>query len=264
MPTRKSMRPLPYTLPMILAAGLAHAQSRHLEATGTSLTISGSCAREVTIEPDAGLSGRAVVDAVAEHPEETAQLVFESGNTAKLRITGEECWRPGGAWTGSPTMKIAVRVPPSFGIAIDEGGGVRYRVGAVGGPLSLDLSGGVILTAVKATALDADISGGGEATVTTVDGPAKASISGGGTITVTHGQISGLHLDISGGGGFSLGDGAVSALALDMSGGGQAHIGATVGTAALDVSGGGTVEIAKVTGPVTKDVDESATVDIGQ
>jgi hypothetical protein len=258
------MGPLPYTLPMLLAAGLAQAQPRHLEATGASLAIASSCAREVTIEPDAGLSDRVAVDATAGHPEETAQLKFESGRTAKLGIEEEQCWRPNGNWSGSPTMKIAVHVPAGFAIAIDEGGGVEYHIGAIGGPLSLDLSGGVTLTATKSTVLNADISGGAEATVTTVDGPIKASISGGGTVSVTHGQVSALSLDISGGGCFNLADGAVAALELDTSGGGQVRIGATVGTAALDVSGGGTVNIAKVTGPITKDVDESATLNIGQ
>ena len=264
MPPFKSLGPLPYTLPMLLAAGLAHAQPRHLEATGASFAIDSSCARTVTIEPLPGLAGRVTVDATADHPDETAQLVFDSGSTAKLRIAGDECWRPDGGWSGSPTMKLAIHVPPGFGIAIDEGGGVTYAIGAVNGPLSLDLSGGVTLSAAEATTLNVDISGGGEATVATVDGPVKASISGGGRVTIAQGQVSALNLDISGGGGFALHGGEVAALSLDVSGGGQVHIDGPVGTAALDVSGGGTVNIAKVTGPLTKDVDESATVNIGQ
>jgi hypothetical protein len=264
MPKFPRIGPLPFALAIVLAAGLAQAQTRHLEATGSSFAVDSSCAREVTIDPDPSLSGRVVVDATADHAEEIAQLVFDSGATAKLHIQEDECWRQGNFIGNSPTMRLAIRVPAGFGVSIDEGGGAKYRIGAVGGALSLDLSGGVNLTAAKVTALKADISGGAEVNIAGMDGPSKTSISGGGTVTVQHGELSALSLDISGGGGFTLTQGAVATLELDMSGGGTAHIGGTVGTAALDVSGGGTVDIAKVTGPITKDVSGSATLNIGQ
>jgi hypothetical protein len=253
---------LPFAL-ACLAAGAACAQPRHMEATGSSLGIDSSCARQVTIQPDASLSGRAVVDANADHPEETAQLVFDSGRAAKLHVAAEHCWRPT-VWSGLPTLNISVRVPPGFPIDIEESGGVEYQLGDIGGPLELDLSGGVRLHGGRATSLQADLSGGGEITLASLDGNVKAEISGGSTIAVKTGSLPALSLDISGGGGFQLDAGTVGKLELDLSGGGGAKIGATVGDAALEVSGGGTVNIAKVTGNLTKDVSGSASVNVGQ
>jgi hypothetical protein len=256
------LRPLPYALAFLLAAGLAQAETRQMEATGSSLAVDSPCARAVTVEPDASLSGKAVAVATAEHPEELAQLAFDSQGTAKLHVPAEKCWRDGdGAW--EPTLTIAVRVPVGFPLTVSESGGADYTIGDVGGKLALEVSGGAQLKAARATEVSLDLSGGGEVTLGSVSGPLKASVSGGGTITVAHAVAPSLDLDISGGGTFDLTDGSVAKLALDLSGGGDVKLGGTVGDATLDVSGAGSVHIAKVTGSVTKDVTGAGSVDIG-
>lgn len=256
-------RPLPYTFAFLLVAGLAQAASRQMEVAGSSLAIDSPCAKSVTVEPDASLSGRVVAVATAEHQAELDQLRMEGGSTAKLRGPMESCWRLNDSSSGEPTLTIAVRVPPGFALAVDEGGGGTYQVGDIGGALTLDLSGGAEVKAVRAKEVSIDLSGGAEVTLGSVSGDMKAEISGGGTVTVAHGALQTLDLDMSGGGGFTLSAGTVTRLTVDLSGGGAARVDATVGDAALDISGGGTVRIAKVTGSLTKDVSGAGNVDIG-
>ncbi len=256
-------RPLPFALPVLLLAGLAQAEPRTLEATGSSLAIDSPCAKSVTVEPDASLSGRAVAVATADHPEEVSQLVFESGSTAKLHGPEERCWRQDDSSSFQRTLTIAVRVPPGFAVAVDEGAGARYELGDIGGQLTLDISGGVVVKAARAKEVAVDLSGGGEVSLGSVSGDMKAEVSGGGTIAVSHGDLKTLDLDISGGGGFTLDGGNVARLAVDMSGGGTAKLGATVGDATVEVSGAGDVHIAKVTGSLSKDIDGAGSVQIG-
>jgi hypothetical protein len=259
----RSLRALPYALPFLLLAGLAQAATRQMHAVGSSLAIDSPCAKSVTVEPDASLSGQVVAVATAEHQEEVDQLRWEGGSVAKLRGPMEQCWRLDDSSSWEPTMTIAVRVPPGFAIAVDEAGGAQYEIGDIGGQLTLDISGGVVLKAARAKEVSIDLSGGGEITLGSVTGDMKAEISGGGTVTAQHGALQTLSLDMSGGGGFTLAGGSVAKLTVDMSGGGAARLDAPVGDAALDVSGGGTVRIAKVTGSLTKDVSGSGSVDIG-
>ena len=131
-------------------ATTALADTRHLEATGGSLAIETPCARAVTIQVDPALSGKFILDATADHQEETARLVFDSAAAAKLHISTHDCDGSFLGSTGSPTLEITLRVPPATALAIDESGGARYTIGAVG-KLALEISGGVQLAAESAT-----------------------------------------------------------------------------------------------------------------
>jgi hypothetical protein len=252
-------------LPLVIGlAGVAQAAQRHMEEAGGKLAVDSSCAATVSIEPDSGLSGRVILDATADHPEELAQLVMETdGDTAKLQHSDERCFRSAGLfWT--PTLKIAIRVPAGTAIAVDEGGGVHYTIGAVGGPLALDLSGGVQLEAAAAKALNLDLSGGGRVSIHQVAGPVTVDVSGGGTLKVDQVTIPALALEVSGGGGVTFGGGKIDTVKIDLSGGGTVHIGATVGDAAVEVSGGGSVAFARVTGHMDKDVSGAGEVTVGE
>ncbi len=234
-----------------------------MEATGTRLVIDTSCAEAVTIQPNPSLTGRAIVDATAEHPDELAQLAFDSGQAARLRVPADRCWRPEPEGSFSPTLNIAVQVPASFDIAISEGGGATYK--------SAMLAAHSRLTSAVASGCDPAASprsqrisaAAARPKIASVDGTVKAEISGGGGIDIGHGTAPVLTLDLSGGGTFTLGDGTVDKLAVNMSGGGQAHIGATVQDASLEVSGGGSVSVAKVTGSLSKDVSGAGSVTVG-
>jgi hypothetical protein len=247
---------------LLLTAGTALAQPRHLDATGTSLAIDGLCARSVTIQPDQSLSGKYTVVATADHPEELAQLAFDGGPTAKLHGPEHECWAQSDR-SFARTLDIAIRVPAHAAMAIDESGGTKYTVGNVGGSLALDISGGVTLQAASATNVTIDLSGGGSVAIGQVDGSVEADVSGGGDIRIDHGTLPNLELSLSGAGKFALGQGAVKTMPAEVSGGGTVTIGATVGDATIDVSGAGHVQLAKVTGALTKDVDGNGTVTVG-
>jgi hypothetical protein len=261
---RKLFAPLPTATIFLLAAGTAAAASRHLEATGGRFAVDSSCARHVSIQPNASVVGRVVVDATADNQDELDQLALESGPAAKLHVPSDHCWRDDAGAAFTRTLNITVQVPAGFDISVDEGGGVIYDIGGVGGALVLDLSGGVTLKADRASALTVDLSAGGQANIASVNGPVKAVISGGGFIGIISATASTLGLELSGGGTFTVGQGSIDKLAVDISGGGRAHIGATVRDAAFDVSGGGSVSVTKVTGTVHKDISGAGSVTIAR
>jgi hypothetical protein len=242
----------------------AHAQPRHMEAAGNSLAVHSPCAATVTIQPDPALTGRVVLDATAQHPEETAQLAFDSGDTARLHGPARQCWEPEGETDFQSTLAIAIRVPPAMAIAIEEGGGAEYTLGALHGALTLDISGGVKLQAEQSGALTLALSGGGATKFGQVDGSAKLDVSGGGSVHIDHAVLQDLTISMSGGGDFRLGDGSAARVTVDLSGAASVQIGGVVGDATVELSGVGAVHFAKVTGHLIKDVEGIGTVSVDQ
>jgi hypothetical protein len=249
---------------LALPAVAAGAETRQMAQSGTSLAIASPCARTVTIMPDQSLSGRVLLDASAEHPEEIAQLVFEAdGQSVKLRVPRDRCWAPAGDDHLPSTLHLAFRVPAAMPLTIDETGGADYTLGAIGGPLTLDVSGGITLHAASVRTMTLDISGGADLTIGQLDGQLKAQLSGGSKIQISQAELSNMTLAMSGGGTFRLGGGQIGRFSLELSGAGAVSIGATVGDATIALSGVGDVRIAKVTGQLTKDIDGVGNVTIG-
>ena len=249
-------------LTLCVVAGAAHAESRHLEAVGTSLAIDSPCARNVTIQSDPALHGQFVIDAQAEHPEELARLLFDGGTTAKLHIKTRSC---DGSFLGNgdqSTLDLTIHVPPAADLAIDEAGGAHYTIGAVG-KMALDISGGVQLEAASTVDVSLSLSGGAEIKIGQTSGKMKVDVSGGADIHVDHATLADLTLSLSGGGNFVLGGGTVGRLSLEVSGAGSVDVGAPVGDATVSMSGAGSVHIARVTGKLTKDIDGVGDVEIG-
>ncbi len=249
-------------LPLCLLAGAAHAQSRHLEATGTALAIDSPCARAVVIQPDPTLAGKFILDARADHPEETNRLLFDSGATAKLHISTNSCEGSFFANRSEPTLDLTLRVPPATNLAIEESGGARYTIGPVG-KLTLDISGGVQLDAASATDVALGLSGGAAIKLGRASGKMTVDLSGGGDIHVAEATLADLTLSISGGGAFALPAGTIQKLALDVSGAGSVRIGAPVTDATLSMSGAGDVHLASVSGNLLKDISGVGSLDIG-
>ncbi len=246
-------------LAVFACAGAAQAQSRHLEATGASLAIDAPCARAVVIQPDPSLGGKFVLDAKADHPEETDRLLFDSGSTARLHISTTTCEA---SFPREPTLDLTLRVPADTTLAIDESGGARYTIGAVG-KLTMDISGGVELSAESAADVSLSLSGGAKIKIGQSTGSMKVDVSGGGDIRIDRATLSGLALSLSGGGAFTLGQGSVGPLSLDVSGAGSVNIGAPVTDATISLSGAGEVRLARVTGRLTKAVDGVGNIEIG-
>jgi hypothetical protein len=244
----------------LLAATAAHAQARHLETSATTLAIDSPCAREVTIQPDPTLTGRVTIDATATHPEETAQLVLDAGTAAKLHRQAKSCWEPDRESDFESTMAMTIRIPAAMPLTIEESGGAQYTLGALHGPLTLSISGGVKLHAESAASLTIDLSGGATIGIGQLDGTAHAELSGGGTLRIDHATLQDLTLSMSGGGVFTLGDGSTARATIDLSGAASVQVGGTTGDATVDLSGVGSVHFAKVTGKLTKDVSGMGTV----
>jgi hypothetical protein len=246
----------------LLAGGTAQAATRHLAAPAKQLEIDSPCARQVVVTPDQAIGAQVTVDAVADHEEETAQLVLSGGDPAKLSVP-DRCWRPGFTMDFRPTLVLNVHVAPGAALGIGESGQAEYQVGDIGGPLALDLSGAVRVQAGKVGALSLDLSGTGAVTVTQTSGALQASLSGLGTLNVATGTIGAASMELSGRGSVQFDNGTIGKLTLSSSGTSNVTIGATVSDASIEVSGISNVRIAKVTGSLTKDVSGVASVVVG-
>lgn len=250
---------------MLLAAAavpaMATAQSLHLSQPGASLAIASPCARSVTVTTDPGLSGRAVLDATATHPEELTELVFTTeNNAATLRTRDNSCWQDSDGAGVDRTLHIDLRIPPGFAVSVDDSGSVEYRIGDLAAPLAVDASGQVTLSAGTVTALELSLSGSGHVEVARVTGALHLDMSGSTSVSIARGEVAALDLDASGSGQFRFGSGTIAALHVQSSGTTEVEIGATVATAAVDLSGSGDVRIARVTGPLAQNTEGSGQV----
>lgn len=84
---------------------------------------------------DPALSDRVVMEAMAAHPEELAQMDFSGGQAEKLKLKGwfnmsgwsllslhGACWRPETSGSFEPTLRVKLSVPPGFAVAVDASG----------------------------------------------------------------------------------------------------------------------------------------------
>ena len=239
----------------LLAVGLGQARAATLSVAlqGSALSIDSPCAASVQISQDSTLHGQAAVDATADHQEEINHLLLEShGTEARIHTRPGNCWREN--LDSRPTLVLSVRVPALYPLTIEESGFGRYAVGAVGGSLSLDLSGAADVNDDAAAALHADISGSGNLHVGHAKGPASIDLSGHGDITVDQAEMPTLGVEISGAGSVVVRAGHVGQANLESSGAGHMQIGAEVDQAHVDLTGVGSVHFHKVRGQLTKQI----------
>jgi hypothetical protein len=197
---------IPHPLAAPLLAGLlfgaaGHAASRQLTGAATALAIDSPCARHVTIVPDLAAGAGVRVDATADYQEELDLLVLTPGPRAKLTVPDRfpsRCARPTYSVTFDPTLVLTVHIPAGLPLSVAGSGRADYRIGDIGGPLSMDLSGGAHVQAGKIGAFKLDVSGDGNVTVTQVDGPLEAEFSGHGSLEVAHVTVSTASLELSG------------------------------------------------------------------
>lgn len=232
---------------------------------GSGLDLDEVCARRVEIRPDASLHGTVGVVATADHPEEIDRLLFESAGRARIhpRAPSAACWQPSMDHSFTPTLELVLTVPAGYPLTIDEGGVGQYVIGPVGGPLSLDLSGAVELSAASVGVLTAELSGTSSVDAPRVVGNATLDLSGAGHVTLGDVEAARLGVELSGTGSVVLAQGHVGNASLSISGMGSIRIGAAVGDASVDLSGAGTVHFATVTGALHKDVSGIGEVTVG-
>ena len=240
--------------------GSAHAATLSATLDGSGLSIDSPCAVSVEITPDSALHNQSIVQATAGHQEEIDHLLLESRGTARIHTHPGNCWRE--SYTSQPTLVLFVRVPAAYPLPIDESGFGHYTIGAVGGTLSLDLSGAADITDASATAVHADISGSGNLHVARADGPASIELSGHGDITVDQAAMPTFSVDLSGAGHVAITAGHIGRARLEASGAGHMQIGAEVDDAHVDLSGVGSVHFSKVNGRLTKEVSGFGSVTV--
>ncbi len=255
-------------LAIVLAgsASPARAASRDFAADGQTLSVSSPCAARVAIDPDPSLQGSIRVAATASNPEEIAQLAVEAGGTAAVVRRAEperQCWKPAGASAWSPTLMLRIGVPARMPVSIDETGAADDAIGAVGGPLSADLSGAVTLRAASVASLRLDVSGAARIAIGTLQGPATVRSAGHATVRIGNATSPTLRVLMSGSGNLVVADGTVGSLLIENSGAADVSVGGTTGNATLSLSGIGGVRIARLTGALRKTVSGVATVSIG-
>ncbi len=240
-------------LPVILlgsSLALAPIQGRAAERSasvdGASLAIGGTCARQVTITTDPSLHGRVAVAATADHPEEIDRLSFDTEGAARVRPLRdrERCWTPTPDGPFMPTLRLQLRVPDGFAVAIDEAGSSQYDIGAIG-TLALELS------------------GAGTIRVAGVSGDATINLSGAAEVMIARAEIDKLDAEMSGAGSVTVSQGRIGTVQVDASGAGTVRVGATVRDAAVEMSGFGSVRFATVTGRLTREVSGAGSVTVG-
>jgi hypothetical protein len=249
-----------------LSPGLACAQSLHAEADGSQMEIALPCVAEVNVTSNVALRGHAVLDATAAHQEELDQLVFLEGPRIRLRLRSRQtedasCWRPAGVREFMPTLKIMLMLPDAFTLAVDAAGSGRFRI-AVGGPLSLELSGtpDIVVDAVRA--LDLNMSGAAHVAVRQIVGPVHVELSGSGDVRLGQVESEEVAVEQSGSADFSIGTGSIAALSVQSSGSGDVVIGGTVTNAVVETSGSGNVRLTRVTGRLVQDKSGSGSVQV--
>lgn len=264
MLTLRSFVPFLGALPCaLLLSAAAHAEALTLSATGPRLAIDSPCAREVDVTVDPNLHGQARLEAEAANQGELAQLVFDSGEAARLHISGPECWSHDYNGGFSPTLVVRLSVPQGFAVAVTESGAGTYHIGPTGGALTLDISGAAKVTAESATSLDADLSGEADISVAHAAGNAHLELSGAGRIAIGNASIIHMNIDMSGNGAVTLNGGSVKKADIDVSGNGTVNLSATIGDARVDVSGNGDISLAHVTGTLSKEIDGQGNVRVG-
>ena len=270
----------------------AKSTEKNWTVDGGALAIATPCAKTVTIEPSADLSGKIEVSARAKHRSEIDQLDIAGGTTASIGAREHGCKGGGphisfslfnlGLTTG-PSLEIAVKVPAGTAIDIKEAKSTDYQIGAVGGALTLDLSGSGDVSAEDAKDPVVHLSGGGSAQLDQASGRLEGRLSGSGDLSIGHadlasadlatsgsgdisadsGDFTALTVHMSGSGDLSLGEGKIGSLTLASSGSGSAEIEAVVGDADLSASGSSDIDLHEVTGQVKQSRRGSGEIKIG-
>jgi hypothetical protein len=274
-----------------LSAAGALAAERNWTVAGNTLKIVTPCAKAVTIEPSATLSGQIEVSASADRKGEIERLEVEGGSVASIGIQDHRCKS---GWphlslglfhlgiSTAPTLALTVKVPAGIAIDISEANVADYEIGPVGGQLMLDISGSGDVSADDAKDPIIHISGSGGAALEHVVGRVEAHLSGSGDLRIGHaeaasadlrdsgsgdigvdeGDFSAVTARLSGSGSLSLGEGKIGSLTVASSGNSDVDVDATITDADLSVTGSGGIRLHQVTGQLKQSRHGSGSIEI--
>jgi hypothetical protein len=254
-----------FCLALQLVAGTALADTRTLDGSALSLTLTGDS--DTTIETDPGLSHsvRVVADSV--------DCLDAPDNGGQLRLSTASCADLG---------QLTVMVPPNFPVALTMAGSGNVRVGELQGPLSATISSDGDLNVRHATGLQLAIRGSGDSTIQSVDGAADIKIDGSGTVkllrlngplqyeqhgsgdlVVGHIEAPAASFDSAGSGDTVVAGGHVAALRVRTNGSGDFAMDGSVDSADLEASGGGDIKLPHVSGPVHRAASGGSSIVVG-
>jgi hypothetical protein len=255
---------LRFIIPAILTLGAAApsfavAKTVTHQVSGKRLDLRVSCPVRIEIQPRADLDSVIDVEAHAETPDALDALSFTSGDIATIENQRHCRFRD----DDHRSLELTIHVPPGLPIDIDAVTAGTYKIGDIGGPLKLKLSGAGEVHAGRLSGLDFDSAGVAEIRVDRLDGPGTATLRGGGAVTIGGGNMTSLHLDSHGAGAITVESGEIGTLDLSLAGAGDAAIHARVQDATLKIFGIGNIEIKHVSGTVHREVHGIGNIDIG-
>jgi len=202
--------------------GTARADTRTFSAK--QLVLNDTLQEDTVITPDPGLTGQV---RITREDGLDCLSVVESG---ALVIDTARC---------EGDQSLHIEVPPGMALVLTANGGGDIKIGDIGGPLTLDLTGSGDVTAGRTGPLILSLAGGSDVSLGSVFGPAVLTLAGGGDVKMT-----GVHgpLTVRSNGSGDLAIGSIDSPAVDVQGNGHGDIligGGTIGSLGVRLNGAG-------------------------
>ena len=253
-------------IPALIIAGPARADVRTIAGNSLSMTLTTD--QDVSIEPDASVTGQ--VRLVADN----TGCLDASAHGGEVQVMTAAC--------DSDSGKLTVMVPPGFAVTVLIAGSGNVNVGDLTGALKATLSSNGDLNAGHSGPLQLAIRGSGDATLRGVAGPAEIDVSGSGTVkllrldgslhysqhgsgdlAISHIEAPSAQIESAGSGDIAVLAGHVSALQVRLYGSGDMAMSGSVDTADLEATGGGDIRISAVTGTVRRSAHGGSSISVG-
>jgi hypothetical protein len=235
---------------------------------GNSLAMTLTTDQEVSVEPDASLTGQ--VRLVSDN----TGCLDASAHGGEVQVLTAAC--------DSDSGKLTVMVPPGFAVTMLIAGSGNVHVGDLTGALKATLSSDGDLVAGHSGPVQLAIRGSGDATLRGVAGPAEIDVSGSGTVklmrlngslhysqhgsgdlAISHIEAPSAQIESAGSGDIAILGGHVAALQVRLYGSGDMAMSGSVDTADLEATGGGDIRIAGVTGTVRRSAHGGSSISVG-
>jgi hypothetical protein len=206
----------------LACTGTAHADTRTFSAK--QLVLNDTLQEDTVITPDPSLVGQV---RITREDGLDCLSVVEGG---ALVIDTARC---------DSDQSLHIEVPPGMPLVLTANGGGDIKLGDVGGPLTLDLSGHGDVTAGRTGPLILSAVGGSDVSLGSVSGSAVLTLSGSGDVKMA-GVSGALTIRSSGSGDLAIG--SIEAPAVDVQGSGHGDIligGGTIGSLNVRLNGSG-------------------------
>jgi hypothetical protein len=245
--------------------GTARADTRTFSAK--QLVLNDTLQEDTVITPDPGLTGQV---RITREDGLDCLSVVESG---ALVIDTARC---------EGDQSLHIEVPPGMALVLTANGGGDIKIGDIGGPLTLDLTGSGDVTAGRTGPLILSLAGGSDVSLGSVFGPAVLTLSGGGDVKMTGvngpltvrsngsgdlaiGSIDAPAVDVQGNGhgDILIGGGSIGSLGVRLNGAGDFATAASSREANLSAHGGGDMRVGPVAHIVHQDSGGGSEIHIG-